>query len=279
MRFAFRFPRNTICVMSDPIDGPETEIITYPYSMNGKPHKRLCVIKGNDIITIFMKTARSWEYSLMVSLYSQMSRGGSFVEVGANLGTDTVFASDFFKTCYAFEPASRHTAIFRKNLELNNITNIQLFPVAASDHCGTTRLYFGQDHNTGSAALQPNLPGMTRFEDVQMVTLDSALPDVTDVTFMHIDAEGHDVKVLQGAKNFISRQTQKPFIKMEFQPGTMSLHGSNIAELIGFLDEFKYKVLFNAMNYFVPLTHAMLIEMFYLWRPTHGWIDIYLAPA
>jgi FkbM family methyltransferase len=263
--------------MPDPL--PETEIITYPISVRGKRPKLMCVLKGDDVLTTCIKTTRFWEYNTRMQVYTQLSQGGSYVEVGANLGTDTVLAAEHFKMCYLFEPSTRHAAILKKNMELNEISNYRFFPAAVSDHCGADRLYFGISENTGSAALAQNLPGMDRFEEVQLVTLDSALADVTDVTMMHIDAEGHDIKVLQGARQFIARQTRRPFIKMEFQPRSLTIHGSDISELIRFMDEFKYQAFFEASNYFVPLSHGMLIDMFYSWRKTLGWIDIYLKAA
>jgi hypothetical protein len=107
----------------------------------------------------------------------------------------------------------------------------------------------------------------------------TALPEsVRDVTFMHIDTEGHDIKVLQGARRFITRQQNRPWIRIEFQPRTLSLHGSNVAELVAFMDEFRYHAMFNANNNIVPFSFPVLIELFYLWRNTDGWIDILLLP-
>jgi FkbM family methyltransferase len=253
----------------------ETEIINYPFTVHGQRAKRMCLLK-DDALTVCIKTVRFWEYNTRIQLYAQMARGGSYVEVGANLGTDTILAADYFKVCHLFEPSTRHAEILKQNMEMNEITNFRLCPAAVSDHCGTSKLYYGVTENTGSAALAQNLPGMDRFEDVQLVTLDSALPEVTDVTWLHIDAEGHDIKVLQGAKKFIARQTQRPFIKMEFQPKSLTIHGSDISELIRFLEEFRYNAFFEANNYFVPLSYGILVEMFYGWRKTQGWIDIYL---
>jgi FkbM family methyltransferase len=256
----------------------EFEIVEYPFAPPGKRRKRMCVPKGDDVITILMKTARSWEYGKAAVLYERTARGGSFVEVGANIGTDTVLASDFFKICYAFEPSSKHKDFFRRNMEMNEIRNVQLFTAAVSDQCGTTRLYYGESGNTGSAALRPNFAGMDRYEEVPMVTLDSALPEVTDVTFLHVDAEGQDIKVLEGARKFIARQAQQPYIQMEFQPRTLSLHGSQIADLVGFMDEMKYGAAFNAQNFFMPMSAGVLIDLFYSWRKLNGWIDLYLWP-
>jgi FkbM family methyltransferase len=255
-----------------------TEVITYPYSPKGKKPKFICVPKGDDMVASSVRGATAWDFYLATQLYVRFGRGGSFVEVGANIGSDTVVASDFFKTCYAFEPLPKHVASIRKTLALNQITNVQLFAVAVSDRCGMNRIYAGPPGNTGAASLKQNHSGMDQFEEVPISTLDSIPQTITDVTYLHIDTEGHDIKVLQGAREFIARQSQRPMIKMEFQPRTLTLHGSSVTELIQFLDEFQYISLFMAAGTLAPLTYATLTDMFFMWRKFEAWIDLYLAP-
>jgi FkbM family methyltransferase len=268
--------------MDTTTDAPKSDhiLVDYPYVLTGKRPKRFYVNAGNELIAGFIRTARKWDYELMANLYMTASRGGSFLEVGANIGSDTLLASDFFKDVYAFEPVAAHLDMLRKNIELNQVTNIQVFPFAVADASGTTRIYLGTQNNSGSSSLAPNHPGMEQqYQDVKVVSLDTALPEsVRDVTFMHIDTEGHDIKVLQGAKRFITRQQNRPWIRIEFQPRTLSLHGSNVAELVAFMDEFRYHAMFNANNNIVPFSFPVLIELFYLWRNTDGWIDILLLP-
>jgi FkbM family methyltransferase len=253
----------------------EYDVLTYPFAPPGKPQKRICVPKEADFITALLRTARPWEYSTVIQIYNTSARGGSFVEVGANIGSDTVIASDYFRECHAFEPAPKNVFLFRKTMELNGITNVRLFPAAVSDHAGRERLHLGQPNNIGSASLAP---GAADGEEVEVVTLDEAIgPEITDITFLHIDAEGHDIRVLQGARQFVARQKQRPYIKMEFQPFLFSKHGSKISDLIEFIEEFQYSVFFSASNFIVPLTPVILLNMYYLWRTKPGWIDIYLA--
>lgn len=256
----------------------ELELLQYPINLRGRPPKQLYVPKGDFIGELF-KSARPWEYGFLTNLYKQASRDGAFLEVGANIGSDTLIASDYFKTCYAFEPSSRNRELFQKNMEINGISHVTLMPFAVAAEIGTARLYLGAKDNAGASALRPNHPGMDKWEEVQVVTLDDGMaPEIQNVTFIHIDTEGHDIKVLQGSKKFLTRQKLKPVIKMEYQPRTLHAHGSNIAELIGFMEEMKYRAYFDASKNWVLLSPGMLIEMFYLWRPTDGWIDILLAP-
>jgi FkbM family methyltransferase len=245
----------------------------------GKSPKHICVPKGRSYIRERIRTARFAEFQALTTILTTAARGGSFVEVGANVGSDTALASGIFASGYAFEPYSRNIRMLRKTLELSGIQNVTVFPYAASDHQGTQWLHIGPPSSPDSASLKANLPNMTAGEEVQVVTLDSAVPRaITDVTYLHVDVEGEDIKVLLGAREFIRRQKKKPWIKMEFQPYSLSLHGSGIGQLIDLIDEFDYGVRFLANDHIVPLTAVMLINMFYAWRATRGWIDIYLTP-
>jgi len=266
-----------LAMNSGEISDGEIEVVEYPFAPPGKPLKRICVPRGPDNISVLVKTARPWEYILLTNLYKRASRGGSYVEVGANIGSDTVLATDYFKMCYAFEPGARHIAMFNKTMELNGITNVRLFGCAVSNQTGPARLYFGEKTNTGSATLVSDHPDTDRFEQVQTVTLDGAMPpEVCDVTYVQIDAEGHDVLVLQGARHFIARQQQRPVIRLEFQPRALKAHGSSVAELFAFMREFRYSVAMELAT--LPLNLTVLSNLFDLWQNTSGWIDIFLLP-
>jgi FkbM family methyltransferase len=256
----------------------ELDLVQYPLVLEGKAPKRIYAPKGDFIGELF-RSARPWEYGFLVNTYRRAERGGAFLEIGANIGSDTLIACDYFQKCYAIEPSSRNRELFLKNMKLNGVNNVELMPYAIGNQSGMAKLYLGAKNNAGGSALLPNHPGMTQWEEVKVLTLDEAMPlGIEDVTFIHIDTEGHDIKVLQGSKGFLARQKQRPLIRMEFQPRTLAAHGSSVAELIGFIDEMKYRPMFDASKNWVPLSYGILMEMFYLWKMTDGWIDLVLMP-
>lgn len=264
--------------MTDATSLNDTEVVEYPFAPPGKPLKRICVPRGQDNISILVTTARPWEYIMLTNLYKRASRGGSYVEAGANIGSDTIPATDYFKMCYAFEPGARHIAMFNRTMQLNGIMNVRLFPQAVSDHAGPARLYVGDKDNTGSAKLVCDNPDVSAFEQVRTVTLDAAMPpEVRDVTYLHVDTEGHDIKVLQGARHFIARQQQRPVVRMEFLPRLLQMNGSSLADLFAFMREFRYSVAMESAT--LPLNLTVLSNLFDLWRDTSGWIDIFLLPT
>jgi FkbM family methyltransferase len=253
-------------------------VVGYPFTMVGGQSRQVCVPRSAILEAAQIRLARPWEYKTLAQTYRQSARGGSFVEVGAHLGSDTVLACDFFKTCYAFEPAAANRALLLRTVELNGIGNVRVIPAAVSDRTGKAWFYT-QDGVSATHSLAANDPDMEPREEVELVTLDTAFPpSVRDVTYLHIDAEGHDIKVLMGGRQFIARQENRPVIRMEFQPRTLALHGSSMADLAAIIHEFQYNIFFRAENYMVPLNQRILAEMFDLWQGTKGWIDIYLSP-
>lgn len=113
---------------------------------------------------------------------------------------------------------------------------------------------------------------------VTTTTLDDLDPKIRNVRFLHVDTEGHDIKVLQGGCRFIARQDALPFIQIEFCPLTLRLHGSNISELISFMDEFGYDAYMNCANTLSTLSRFTLTEMFFQWAGTPAMLDLVLMP-
>jgi FkbM family methyltransferase len=256
----------------------DCELIEFPGYVQRTRRKKFFVPRG-DIMGAHIRTARQWEFTCQITLYNRYARGGSYVEVGANIGTDTVHASDFFKNCYVFEPSRRNGELLVKNLEVNGISNVRVHRAAVGERDGRGTLYLGEKDNLGAANLKPEDPQSRGTEEVEIVTLDSAIPkEVRDITYVHIDAEGHDIQVLKGGVEFLARQEQRPLIRMEFQPRSLQLHGSEISELIAIMERFGYAPKFVAASHLVSLSKSILSEMFMLWQPTEGWIDILLCP-
>jgi FkbM family methyltransferase len=256
----------------------DLETAEYPFpTVSGKVMK-FFLPKG-DAIGGTIRNTRAWDYSFITHLYSWAADRGSYIEVGANIGTDSVLAREYFQTCYAFEPLSYNRWLFNKNVERNAVGNIQLFPYAVSDKPGVTRLYIPDTRGVSGCSLKPDAAQGQTYEDVQTVTLDEALPpEITNVSFLQIDTEGHDIKVLRGAKNFIRRQKMPPMIKMEFQPKMLKAHDTGVEEFLAFIEEFHYRPAMNAAATVAPITPRALADFFALWQSSTAWIDVFLLP-
>jgi FkbM family methyltransferase len=115
--------------------------------------------------------------------------GGLFIDVGANIGTYTIWAAELGAEVIAIEPAADTFALLQENIALNGY-QVTAVRAAAGDHCGTARFTSGLDAGN---SLAPDGPVVT-----ELVTIDALIGD-RRVTGMKVDVEGFEIDVLRGA--------------------------------------------------------------------------------
>lgn len=186
------------------------------------------------------------EYALITNLYKltvEQHGPGVYFDVGANIGTSSVLASEVFDRIYAFEIDIKNCQLFCYVMSLNK-TSYSLCNFAVSNETGEAEVFLNDFNHGGHSIVSQNktLPSIK----VEKICLDDFDPDVTNVRFLHIDTEGHDFKVLAGSHKFIDRQDSIPIVEFEFQPSSLVRNGSSINELLSFIDAFNYKAYINA---------------------------------
>jgi FkbM family methyltransferase len=138
-------------------------------------------------------------------------RGATAVDVGANLGVYTYALWRLGARVEAFEPLPDFAAAIRAF----GAPTIRVHQVALSSAPGVRPFYFARDGGVvdrGRGSLSPAAPGSDRV-DVPTRTLDEYR--FPDVTFIKIDAEGHELEVLRGAAETIRRYRPALLIEIE----------------------------------------------------------------
>jgi FkbM family methyltransferase len=115
--------------------------------------------------------------------------GGLFLDVGANVGTYTIWAAEQGAEVIALEPAADTFGLLEENIALNGY-RVTAVRAAAGDHCGSARFSTGLDAANSLAADGPAV--------TDLVTVDSLIGD-RRVTGMKVDVEGFEIDVLRGA--------------------------------------------------------------------------------
>jgi FkbM family methyltransferase len=90
--------------------------------------------RDDDAITPVIVDHKRWEPALSNLLRRVLRPGGSFVDVGANIGYFSVLASDLVGPggrVFAVEPDSRNRAFLEANLARNRCANVTILPYAA----------------------------------------------------------------------------------------------------------------------------------------------------
>jgi FkbM family methyltransferase len=168
--------------------------------------------------------------------------GGIFVDVGANVGTTTLYAlrTGGFSRAVCMEPAPDNLTLLRLNVSENGLSDVvSVIDAACSDREGTADLLITSgnqgDHRLARDQSAPDTHELVL--EVATVPLDRALESVDarpdDVSMVWVDTQGHEPGVLAGASGLIAAGA--PFV-IEFWPDQYRQAGT-LDSLIALIQE------------------------------------------
>jgi FkbM family methyltransferase len=142
--------------------------------------------------------------------------GDLFVDVGANIGFYTVLAARRGAQVEAYEPTPDAAAACERSLALNSVGQLaKVNRAACGAVAGTVTFTTGLDISNHIAG-----KGEAGIE-VPLRTLDADLAGrEAQLSMFKVDAEGHDIEVLRGAREAIARL--RPVILVEVWTGGSS---------------------------------------------------------
>ena len=79
-----------------------------------------------------------------------VKEGWTVIDIGANIGYYTLLLSKLVGKngkVIAFEPDKDSISMLKKNIKHNNCRNVQIVPMAVSDHSGSGTLYISNSHS------------------------------------------------------------------------------------------------------------------------------------
>jgi FkbM family methyltransferase len=148
----------------------------------------------------------SYEIHIQNVFAQEVKRGGTFYDVGANVGFYSLLASILIEPgkVYAFEPLPANVRYIKKHLELNNIQNVEVLEVAISDERGTSSFQDEETRGMGRLQAGGNLC-------VRTVTLDLLLQEqrIAPPDCIKMDIEGGESRALMGATECFQRYKPK----------------------------------------------------------------------
>ena len=176
------------------------------------------------------------------------------VDIGANIGNHShFFVNECGSRCYSFEPSSRNFSLLQANCP-----DQHLFNIALSNHVGSTQLFTYADsmgNNTLSELWDSPPPWGKNLNVEETIVLPLDMFAFPEVTFIKIDVEGAELRVLQGACNTIKRHL--PIVLVEYG-GDEGLSSAGIeyrsSDIVSYLDSLGYVYIGGAGgdNFFAP---------------------------
>lgn len=176
---------------------------------------------------------------------SLLRRGDVVYDIGANVGLYTLIAARRVGAegvVYAFEPAAETFAILEQNIARNGLASrVRLFRSGVSDVLGALDLLGGGDYRAYASFAAPNERDHSgRRERVRIQSLDELVPELRPPTFVKIDVEGWESRVLRGAESTLT--AHHPDLLVEFNAAACTAAGTSTAALYAQLVELGYRL-------------------------------------
>lgn len=168
--------------------------------------------------------------------------GGTIIEIGANVGTETVGFSDIAGPrgrVIAFEPVPLNVTELESALANARHANVEIRAAAVSDSVGVAHFEFPPDRRrTGIGHIvAEGAAGETTA--VPTTTLDTLAAELDRVDIVFSDAEGAEGRILRGGREML--RTLRPTLVLECTR-LLARHGDTLAGVHAFLTENGYVV-------------------------------------
>lgn len=178
-------------------------------------------------------------------LISNLPVGGTFIDVGANVGNYSVLASRRVGETglvVGFEPVAGTYARFIDHLAINGTVNVIPFNAAVAAAAGTAEMVYADDSGLSYIG-KVEKSKFQRTQKCAVLSLDDILPPLIEsreIDLMKIDVEGAELGVLRGAEQLLrNRQIKRLFI--EIFPANLARFGETREGLWSFLEARGYR--------------------------------------
>jgi len=152
-----------------------------------------------------------WRNVILTRKIISKLKKGDIIEVGANIGTETISFADIAKKnelkVYAYEPVLSNLDYIKIFKEKNNLDNLIIKDSLVSDYNGVANFKVPTKNDSGSGFISDN----DNDQEFKVVKLDDE--NFGNISVLCIDVEGFEYQVLKGSLNLIT--IQRPYIIVE----------------------------------------------------------------
>lgn len=135
--------------------------------------------------------------------FYNIESGDIVFDIGANVGSFSIFAAKKGAKVIAFEPDPYNLRYIKKNISINNLEDLVIiYPFAVSNIEGVANLSINDNHACGSIFDKTN---MEKILEVNTITIDKVVEElkIDKINFLKIDVEGAEYLILKSIPNKI----------------------------------------------------------------------------
>lgn len=225
----------------------------YPYSVKGGR----IYLDISESSMMFARVIGQYEVEKQKALQTFLSRGGSFIDIGANKGDFTILAAQLVGNegnVLSFEPEPSNFKWLLKTIKINHYENIEAYQIALSDREGKEKLHIGK--KSGFHSLLPQDSNRPETIGVQVLTLDRFLEDTDwnrSVDVIKIDVEGAEMNVLNGARRTLD-QNENATLLIDIHPNKV-----DPSEVCSFLRDLGFSLFREQQPFTTPIDEGQSI--------------------
>ena len=167
------------------------------------------------------------------------------IDIGGHIGLTAMSAHRMLAPegrLYVFEPASVNRAYLSRNIELNSMSNTEVFDMVIGTKCKDSVEFFESDYDSGlnSIIATKRMYGFQRVLKKQ-ISLDSfCLERVIYPEIIKIDVEGAEFNVLNGAAGVM--RNSRPIIYLSLHPYHLEMLGRRPEDIQEILNRVGYRI-------------------------------------
>lgn len=161
-----------------------------------------------------------------------LASGGVFIDAGANIGTQTLYASlsKKFSRYISIEPDPKNYSILESNISINDLSSFTALHNCALGSVEGEMNLLRMDGNSGGARIISPDDAHDHVIPVEIHPLDKILDlsktNPHEISFVWIDVEGYELEVLRGMPNILAHHP--PIV---FEHSNRNYNESELTEL------------------------------------------------
>ena len=184
----------------------------------------------------------NFEKNILKIIGKNLKNDEVFLDIGANIGQHSLYASSFANKVIAFEPIRKLALQIEESVMENEIYNIKVINSALGENDQDGVPIYTAGHNIGASSIGA-IKGHHMLSKINIRKLDSIFPylEVANIGLIKIDVEGYEYEVLHGAKGVI--HDFRPKVILEFSPHIYKMtDNDHSSDIFNFFINSNYKV-------------------------------------